>query len=163
MIKKPILLALFLLMSIGVLAASACSQVSANSSPVKQSEVKAQINGGSVSVPLIDVENLTNTRFLVKTATGDLSFMAYKYDGKLYIRADICPPCRSESFTLTKGTLVCDSCGTVFNAQTGVGTKGPCLKYPKQLVPFQIQDGNIVMNGADLQSAFQNTLNPQKL
>jgi nitrite reductase/ring-hydroxylating ferredoxin subunit len=97
-----------------------------------------------------------------ETGTDTLSFMAYKYDDQLYVRADICPPCRSESYTLTKGTLVCDSCGTVFNAGTGAGIKGACVRFPKQSVNYEVKDGNILINGTDLITAYQNTLNPVK-
>jgi nitrite reductase/ring-hydroxylating ferredoxin subunit len=163
MIKKVITGLTLIIISISLLVVSACGQASAGSSTVKQSTIKPQISGSSVSISLSDVDSLTNTRFLVQTPARTLSFMAYEYNNKLYVRADICPPCRSESFTLKNGTLVCDSCGTVFNAQTGVGIKGPCLKYSKQMVAYQIDNGNIVMNGIDLQNAYQNTLNPQKL
>ena len=168
MFKKPVLIVMLLLLSLAILAVSACSSQAAannsNSSSVtaKQSTIKAQLNGDSVSILQSDVDNLINTRFVVNTPTQTLSFMAYKYDNQVSVRADICPPCGSRSFTLTKGTLVCDSCGTVFNVKTGVGISGACVKFAKQAVPFQVQDGNIVMNGADLQTAFQNTLNPKK-
>jgi len=76
--------------------------------------------------------------------------MAYKYNNQTYVRADICPPCGSQSFTLKNGTLVCDTCGTVFNAATGAGISGACVKYAKQSVAFQTQNGNILMNGTDL-------------
>ncbi len=167
MFRKPILIAALLLISLGLLAVSACStQVSADSSSkgstVKQVTIKAELVGNSVSIPLSEVEKNTNTRFLVNTATDQLSFMAYKYDKQLYVRADICPPCGSKSFTLTNGTLVCDSCGTVFNAKTGIGIKGACVKFAKQAVTFENKDGTIFMKGQDLTVAFQNTLNPKK-
>lgn len=69
---------------------------------------------------------------------------------------------RSESFTLTKGTLVCDSCGTVFNATTGIGMKGACVKFAKQAASYEVKDGNILIKGTDLITAYQNTLNPAR-
>jgi nitrite reductase/ring-hydroxylating ferredoxin subunit len=162
MFRKLTFIIVMGLASLSLLALAACSQASANSTTVKQSTIKAQISGDTVSVPLSDVDTLTNTRFIVTTASSNLSFMAYKYDNKLYVRADICPPCNSRSFTLVNDTLVCDSCGTVFKAQTGEGVRGACVKYAKQLVNYQLQDGNIVMKSTDLQNAYQNTLNPRK-
>ena len=167
MFRTTTLILLFILFSLILLAASACGgQVSSfkNTSSVtaKQTTINAQVNGDYVSIPLSDVEKNLNSRFQVKTAKGQLSFMSYKFDNQLYVRADICPPCGSESFTLTNGTLVCDSCGTVFNAKNGAGVRGACVNYPKAAVSFEIKDGNIVMKDTDLVSAFQNTLKPQK-
>ena len=150
---------IFLILTLISLLTVACS---GQSSTVKQVSINAQISGDTVSLPLSVVESNVNSRFLVKTATDTLSFMAYEYNKQLYIRADICPPCGSQSFTLTNGTLVCDRCGTVFNAQTGVGVKGACIRYAKQAVNYVIKDGSIQMKGADLTTAFQKTLNPVK-
>ena len=165
MFRKPISMAVLLLILLGLLAVSACGQVSANNSAnvtAKQTTINAGLNGDSASISMSDVDKFTNTRFIVNTATAQLSFMAYKYNNQLYVRTDICPPCGSRSFTLTNGTLVCDSCGTVFDAKTGAGVKGPCVKYAKQPVPVVVKDGNILMQGPDLTLAFQNTLNPTK-
>jgi nitrite reductase/ring-hydroxylating ferredoxin subunit len=166
MIKKILAITVLLLLATTVLAVSACSTqpasaASANSVTAKVTSIKAQLSGDGVTINLSDIDKYTNTRFLVNTATNQLSFMAYKYDNQLYVRADICPPCGSESFTLTKGTLVCDSCGTVFDAKTGVGIKGACVKYAKQPVPFQNNNGTIAMKGTDLTTAFQNTIKPK--
>jgi nitrite reductase/ring-hydroxylating ferredoxin subunit len=165
--RKLILLAGLLTLSLFILALSACSSKAegvGNSGNVtaKQTVIKAGINNDLVSVPLSDVEKYTNTRFKVVSGSIEHTFMAYKYAGKTYVRADICPPCRSESFTLTNGTLVCDRCGTVFNAGNGSGIKGACVQFAKQSVPFQVTDGNLVMKSADLTAAYQNPLNPER-
>jgi nitrite reductase/ring-hydroxylating ferredoxin subunit len=168
MYRKRTTLVIMLLMIISLLTVSACSSQSVkgnnagSSITAKQTSIKAQLNGDLVLIPTSEVDKYTNTRFLVNSATERLSFMAYKYNNQLYVRADICPPCGSESFTLTNGTLVCDTCGTVFNAKTGSGMKGACVKYNKVQVVYEVKDGNIVMKGTDLSSAFQNTLNPRK-
>jgi uncharacterized membrane protein len=162
MIRKRNSLILLILSLVSLLTVACSGQSSASNSTVKQVTINAQISADMVSLPLSVVESNVNSRFLVKTATDTLSFMAYEYNKQLYIRADICPPCGSQSFTLTNGTLVCDRCGTVFNAGTGVGTKGPCIKFAKQSVNYVIKDGSIQMKGADLTTAFQKTLNPVK-
>lgn len=162
MVGKRKFLVIFLFTLVSLLVLTACSQSSANNVTAKTVSVKAQTDGETVSVPVSDVDNFINTRFLLETPTDTLSFMAYEYRDQLYVRADICPPCRSESFTLTKGTLVCDSCRTVFNAETGVGVKGACVKYAKQAADFEVKDGNILIKEADLISAYQNTLYPEK-
>ena len=166
MTKERIILVISLLLALSALILTACSDQSASANsdisnaPVKPTLVKAQLNNDLVSIPLSDVENNTNTRFLVNTATDRLSFMAYKYNNQIHIRADICPPCRSESFTLTKGTLVCDTCGTVFEAKNGNGVKGACVKFPKASVAYEVKDGKLIMKVKDLAFAYQDTLKP---
>ena len=150
---KVIAAVLFVLV---VLTAAGC----ASSQVVASTQINARVDGDNVSISAAEVQNATNTRFAVKTPLGDTTYMAYILDKELYVRASVCPPCRSLSFTLDGNTLVCDRCGTVFDAGTGAGIKGACVNYPKAQVPYTITDGKIVMKTSDLTTAFQNTLQP---
>ena len=89
-------------------------------------------------------------------------FMAYSYGGKSYVHASICPPCRSLSFTLSVGTLVCDACGTIFDAVTGKGVRGACVAYPKQPAQYHENGDALTMSKGDLIAAYQKTLRPGK-
>jgi nitrite reductase/ring-hydroxylating ferredoxin subunit len=160
--KVAILTLMVLMAGLLMISISACSSSQAAGPVVKPTWIKPEVAGETVSISLSEVEKDVNTHFKISNPTMNLAYMAYKYDGQLYIRADICPPCRSESFTLKGDTLVCDTCGTVFDARTGAGKIGACVAYPKALVAYQIQDGNITMKGTDLVTAFQNTLRPGK-
>lgn len=149
----------------GAQPAQAASTTSATG-PTSKSNVayhpkslKPEISGSSVSVPLGEVEQAGNANFFVGTPAGTMSFMVYVLDGKDYVRADICPPCGSRSFTLQGGRLICDSCGTVFDGATGAGVRGACVAYPKASVPYVTGNGNITMTANDLATAYQNTLN----
>jgi nitrite reductase/ring-hydroxylating ferredoxin subunit len=137
-------------------------QVSASNpaSPVDPTTVTPQIGGDTVSIPLSAVKTKFNTRFAVTTAQGQASYMAYVWNGTVNVRADICPPCGSRSFKLTNGTLVCNSCGTVFDAVTGKGKSGACVRYSKESVAYQVSGDSIVMKMADLTTAYNNTLAP---
>jgi uncharacterized membrane protein len=128
------------------------------SSPVDPTTVTAQVSGDSVSIPLSEVKSKFNTRFILTTAQGQTSYMAYVWNGTVQVRADICPPCGSKSFKLTKGTLVCNACGTVFDAVNGKGKSGACIRYSKESVVYQISGDNIVMKAADLTTAYSKTL-----
>jgi len=130
------------------------------SGPIKAKLIEAQVNGDSVSIPVSDVESDWNTQFAVNAQTGKMNFMAYLLNNKIYVRADVCPPCRSIGYSLDSNTLVCDRCATTFKADTGDGIGGACVDYPKALVPYQISNGNIIMKQADLVVAYENTLNP---
>jgi uncharacterized membrane protein len=128
--------------------------------PIKAKIIEAQVNGDSVSIPVGDVESDCNTQFAVNTQTGKMNFMAYLLNNKIYVRADVCPPCRSIGYSLDGNTLVCDRCATTFKADTGDGIQGACVNYPKALVPYEITNGNIIMKQADLVVAYENTINP---
>ena len=57
--------------------------------------------------------------------------------------------------------LLCDTCGTVFDAKSGQGMKGPCIAYPKRPVDYQIQTSDIVMKADNLITAYLDTLKRQ--
>jgi uncharacterized membrane protein len=152
MLKRILgLISLFLV----IIVVSACA-----SKGITSTLVKAQVDGDKVTVAASEVQSSQNTRFALLTPAGNEYFMVYKLGDNLYTRASVCPPCRSTSFTLKGETLVCDRCGTVFNAKTGAGVKGACVNYPKSSVPYTIADGKIVMNMGELATAYENTLEP---
>lgn len=128
--------------------------------PIDARWIEPQVNGDTVSIQVSKIEENWNTRFKLQTADGSIVTMAYILNGAIYVRASICPPCRSQGFTLTGDILVCDTCGTQFKASTGEGISGACVKYPKASVSYTISDGNVVMSKADIVTAHQNTLNP---
>jgi len=130
------------------------------SGPIKAKWIEPQVDGDTVSVAVSDVENNWNIHFSLGTQKGKMDFMAYLLDGKIYVRANVCPPCRSIGYSLDDDILVCDRCATLFEAKTGDGIKGACVDYPKALIPYVTADGNIVMKGADLVVAYENTLKP---
>jgi nitrite reductase/ring-hydroxylating ferredoxin subunit len=134
------------------------------SGPIKATWLQAQVDqdGQTVSLPVSELEDNWNIHFKLKTTQGDVNFMAYIFDGEIYVRANVCPPCKSIGFSLDEEAqqLICDRCATLFNASTGVGIKGACVDYPKAAAPYEIRDGNLVIKGSDLITAYQDTLSP---
>ena len=130
------------------------------SGPIQPKWIESQVDGDTVSIPLSEVEDNWNTRFKLQTADGEISAMAYILNGVIYVRANVCPPCRSLGFSLNGDILDCNSCHTKFKASTGEGVSGACVNYPKTSVSYTITDGNVVMSRADLVTAYQNTLKP---
>jgi len=122
--------------------------------------VTPSINGDTVAIPVDAVTTNHNVHFNVDTVNGTMTFMAYTNGGKPSIRASICVPCRSRSFTLKNGQLICDSCGTVFSADTGKGVSGACVGYPKASVTFETTGNNIIMSKVNLTQAFEDTMSP---
>lgn len=128
--------------------------------PIKAREITPTVTNGTVSIPLKVVQENWNNHFLVNAPAGTMGFMAYTLDNVIYVRASICPPCRGKTYALDGNILVCDTCGTTFNANTGVGIAGACVNYPKASVTYTVADGNLVMKVSDLTTAYQNTLKP---
>ena len=144
-----------------ILSTVACSGNSAQSNkPIKATWIEPQVVGDTVSIPVSKVENNKIVDFKLVTLGGNIAFMAYELGGEVYVRSNVCPPCRSVGFSLQGDTLVCDTCLTTFNAKTGDGIEGACVDFPKASVPYEISDGNIVMKSNDLVAAYQSTLNP---
>jgi nitrite reductase/ring-hydroxylating ferredoxin subunit len=124
--------------------------------------IDPEVSGQTVSIPLSDLEKDWNVHFKVDIKGDEMTFMAYIYDGDVYVRANICPPCRSIGYAIDekKGILICDRCATVFEAATGDGVKGACVDYPKATVAYQIADGKISMTESDLTAAYKATILP---
>ena len=133
--------------------------ISKPSGPIKAIWVDTQNANGTASIPLNEIEENWNIHFKYETQTETMNFMAYILDEKVYVRANVCPPCRSVGFSLDDDILVCDRCATLFEAKTGDGIKGACVNYPKASVPYKITDGKLIMNEADLITAYKETIN----
>jgi len=132
--------------------------------PIAATWIQAQVNEDSqtVSIPLSALEDNWNVHFKLETTDGEVNYMAYIFEDEIYVRANVCPPCRSIGFSLDEGAqlLICDRCATLFEPATGAGISGACVDYPKASVPYQVTNGNVVISGSDLLAAYQETLLP---
>ncbi len=154
------------LVLLGALAAiaivvTACSGGgSAQSSKTEPTWIYASNNGDTASVSKTAVIADKITHFRVAQGAGQqaITFMAYDFNGQLQVRADVCVPCQSTSFSLVGDKLVCDTCGSVFEAKNGGGVSGFCRNYPKASVAYQLNGDNLIMRMTDLQTAYSNTL-----
>lgn len=160
MLRKTIIGALLLFLALIIVACSGPNSNPAPSGPIKATWIEPQVLGDTVSIPVSEVENNWNVHFKVEMQDSNMTFMAYVLDGEIYVRANVCPPCHSIGYSLDEDILVCDRCATTFNAKTGAGINGACVGYPKAAVPYEIMGGNIVMNSADLITAYQDTVEP---
>jgi nitrite reductase/ring-hydroxylating ferredoxin subunit len=128
------------------------------SGPIRATVLTPTVANDNVSIPASVVQNKWNTYFTVNSGGSTMGFMAYVLNNSLFVRGSACPPCRGKTYTLDGNILVCDTCGTTFEAKTGVGISGACVSYPKTSVPYTVSGGDIVMKITDLQTAFQSTL-----
>ncbi|MFC2045721.1 Fe-S-containing protein [Chloroflexota bacterium] len=127
---------------------------------IKATWIEPQVNDTSVTIPLSEVEDNWITHFEIETGNGTQNFMSYILEGTTYVRANVCPPCKSIGYSLFGDILVCDRCATTFEATTGDGIDGACVDFPKAMVSYEITDGDIIMDEANLVTAYQNTLEP---
>jgi nitrite reductase/ring-hydroxylating ferredoxin subunit len=150
------------LLMIGLVAGlTACGgATTASAEPVQAQWVQALPAGDSVTLPVADVETHRNVHFKVTDAGTTAAFMAYQGEDGITVRANVCPPCRSQGFSLAGDVLVCDTCATTFEADTGDGIQGACADFPKASVAYSIEGGNIVMTKADLFTAYRDTNAP---
>ncbi|MFC1969215.1 Fe-S-containing protein, partial [Chloroflexota bacterium] len=123
------------------------------SGAIKAVWIDPQVAGETVTIPVSEVENNVNIHFKLGAGADTMNFMAYALDGETYVRANVCPPCRSIGFSLNKNILVCDKCRTTFDGETGTGIDGACVNFPKASVQYEIAEGNLVMSKADLTAA----------
>lgn len=162
--KKRIIIGLGMISVIlGIAILTACGSSSSgtpSTGPIGAKSILPQVSGDVVTIPLSEVQNNTNTQFKLATVNGNKNFMAYVFEGEIQVRANVCPPCGSIGYTLDNGILVCNTCGTRFKAKTGDGVSGACVAYPKAAIAYQVSDGNIVMSGAEMVTAYNNTLQP---
>jgi nitrite reductase/ring-hydroxylating ferredoxin subunit len=120
-----------------------------------------EIEGDSMSIPVSEIDSKTMLHFgIVDGQSNRMNFMVYGLNGETYARANLCPPCKSVGFSLLGDILVCDRCGTRFDAITGDGISGACRDYPKAAVAHTISDGRLAMQYGDLLTAYANTGKP---
>lgn len=167
--KRSILIVMVtLLLIVGITACSNSDSTtdteeqntSGNSQPsglIKAIWLEPQVEGNAVSIMLSDVETNWNTHFGLGEEHGNMNFMAYVLGGEVFVRANVCPPCRSVGFSLDGDELVCDSCRTLFSAETGEGISGACKDFPKAAVAHEIVNGQIIMQLEDLSTAYEDT------
>lgn len=127
---------------------------------IKATWITVSVAGDSVTIPVSELSKNIIIHFTADSPQGKMPFMAYLFEGKTYVRADICPPCRSYNFSLEKDILICDTCGSRFKAATGEGVSGACVNYPKASVAWVNSGDNIVVKTDDLKAAYLETLKP---
>jgi nitrite reductase/ring-hydroxylating ferredoxin subunit len=140
------------------LAAAGCSRDSGGTGvEIKPTWIAAQVEGEQVSISRSEIDDGQMVHFRVEEQGKKMVFMAYRLGEKIYLRASICPPCRSESFSLVGDTLVCNACGTRFQASTGDGISGACKNYPKAEAAYTVVGDRIAAGIGDLVTAYENT------
>jgi nitrite reductase/ring-hydroxylating ferredoxin subunit len=151
-----------ILVTVAVVFGAGCldndAQTTASAIPVTATWIEPQVIDNTVAIPVQTINESINTHFKVRTTNGEIAVMAYRLGDDIIVRSNVCPPCGSIGFSLGNDILVCDSCRTTFDAETGQGIQGACVDYPKESIPYTISDGNVVMEMDDIVTAHTNTV-----
>jgi len=158
MLKKAMLGLVLLAVILTIVSCSSDNPPSGD--PISATWIEPQVVDDIVSIPVSEVEDNGHVHFNVEIQGEDMNFMGYVLDGEVFIRANVCPPCGSIGFSLDGDILICDRCATTFESETGEGIQGACVDFPKALVPYEIDGGNLVMQDTDLIAAYEDTLGP---
>ena len=130
-------------------------------SPVWLDSAAIELADNTLSISTSEVDSAKMLHFAFNSGQNDtMNFMAYNFNGNTYVRANVCPPCRSTGFSLDGDNLVCNNCGTRFKAGTGDGVSGACRNYPKAEITYTISDGYLHLDTGDLLTAYLNTVKP---
>jgi nitrite reductase/ring-hydroxylating ferredoxin subunit len=131
------------------------ADVQVYASTVKMTDVAPTQNSAGISIPADKVVSSKIVYFEYKKASGDtIPMIAYvKPSGKLFVGVSYCPPCQGKRDRIEAGgTLVCETCGTVRNLETGVGISGGCRLYPLDELPASVSGGKITVTTAAIDS-----------
>jgi len=139
---------------------AASGKTNGTGSVARPTWIDASVENGAVSIPVSSVEGGKIVNFRVTHEGTRMPFTAYQLGGETYVRTALCPPCRSESFSLDGDVLGCDTCHSRFSATTGEGLKGACRAYPKAEVQFTIVGDKLTMDIANLVTAYEETKSP---
>lgn len=120
-----------------------------------------ELSGTSIAIPKDLVEKYWIVNFEVNLGGVRVPLMALKTtEGNINIMPRICVPCRSEGWHLKNDVLICDACGTTFDATTGDGIQGACVGYPKAMIAYTESGGKLVMDASAVGDAYQKTMQP---
>jgi uncharacterized membrane protein len=120
---------------------------------VAMTDIELQVDKGKVMFP---VEAVVDNSFIYSEYTNErtrLPLMAFiSPSGRLVAAVSYCEPCRSESFHIDGRDLVCDSCQTKWQIADLKGISGGCKEYAPEELNYEVVDGMVVIDEADILS-----------
>jgi hypothetical protein len=127
------------------------ADVQAYATTVKMTNVTGTQTDAGISIPADQLVASKIVYFEYKKPGAEaVPMLAYvKPSGRLFVGVSYCPPCKGKGQRIEAGgTLVCESCGTVRNLETGVGVSGACRLYPLDELPASLSNGKVTVTAA---------------
>ena len=114
---------------------------------IRMTDVSAKVENGKISIPLDVVKEKKIVRFEFEGNGTKIPLLSYvTQTGKVVTAISVCEPCRSTRFHVKDKLIVCNSCYTEWNLETLTGIKGGCLKYPPDVIPSDVKNGQILID-----------------
>lgn len=119
---------------------------------IEMTDVKATIANGSITVSEDEVRKAGIVYFEYK-GTKNVSLLAYVGpSGKIFSAVSLCEPCRGQRFHIEGKTLVCNTCGSVWELETHTAVSGACTNYPPEIIPSTTQNGLVTIPETEVKS-----------
>jgi uncharacterized membrane protein len=112
----------------------------------KMTDIPYKVENGKISIPLDVVKEKKIVRFQYEGNGVKIPLLSYVTPtGKIVTAVSVCEPCHSTKFHIKEKLLICNACYTEWNLETLKGIKGGCLKYPPDVIPSKVENGQIVI------------------
>lgn len=115
---------------------------------IKMKDIKVEVTGGKIIVPLSTIKRDRLVYFEYKDKSSrTVPLLAYVGpSGKIITATSVCEPCRSTRFHIEGDTLICNTCGTVWNLETHEGVSGGCTAFPPQIIVNQVKGDKVLID-----------------
>ena len=112
---------------------------------VEMTDVKATVANGSVTVSESEVRKAGIVYYEYRGAM-DVNLLAYVGpSGNIITAVSLCEPCRGQKFHIEGTTLVCNTCGSVWELETHKAVSGACTNYPPEILQSETLNGQVVI------------------
>ena len=121
--------------------------------PVEMTDVANTVNAGKVSIDLEAVKKAGIIYTEYNQNGKKVALTAWiAQNGELHTSVSLCEPCRGYKFHIEGNDLVCNACGTRWALDTLQGISGGCLTYPPQRLNYEVKDGKVLLDEAQIQA-----------
>lgn len=126
-------------------SAVAGSSQTAAKDKIEMTDVKATVANGSVAVSESEVRKAGIVYYEYRGAK-DVNLLAYVGpSGNIFTAVSLCEPCRGQKFHIEGTTLVCNTCGSVWELETHKAVSGACTNYPPEILQSETLNGQVVI------------------
>lgn len=114
-------------------------------------DIEATVSDGVIKVPFATVQEETLVYFEYRGGGKIVPLLAYiGPTGKIITAVSYSEPCQSSRFRIEANDLICNVCGCVWNLESHQYVTGGCGKFPPEILPHDLVDGQILIREADV-------------
>jgi uncharacterized membrane protein len=121
--------------------------------PIEMTDVKNNVADGKVAISLDDVKknSIIYTEYNQNGKKLELTAWVAP-SGNITAAVSVCEPCRGYKFHIDGSDIVCNTCGTRWTLEELKGISGGCLAYPPDKLKYEVKDGKILLDEAQIQA-----------